>query len=154
MSIQTPTQAQKTWLSISTTKTLMDIMSDLHALQLGQVHGHKLMVRLVLDFQSSTDVLIPHADCVWKIITLLHVSSFQSCPEFWDWRKQTEKREGGLGDAAAALKMQRCWVEIGHPQWKKYEWRIIKDGILGLQLWSVCSNRNKIKLKLKETAAH
>lgn len=78
-------------------KPLMDIMSNLYVLQLGQVYGHKLMVRLVLDYQSSTDVLIPHADCIWKVITLSHVSSFQSCPEFWGWRKQTEKREGLWG---------------------------------------------------------
>lgn len=97
LSTQTPIHAHKTWLSISTTNTLMDIMSNLHALQLGQVLGHKLMVRLVLDFQSTTDVLIPRSDCVWKIITLSHVSSFQSCPEFWDRSKQTEKKGGGLG---------------------------------------------------------
>lgn len=144
LSTQAPIHAHKTWLSISTTNTLMDIMSNLHALQLGQVLGHKLMVRLVLDFQSTTDVLIPYSDCVWKIITLSHVSSFQSCPEFWDRSKQTEKKEGGLGDAMATLKMRRCWAEIGYPQWKIYEQRIIKDGILGLQLWSVCSKKIKL----------
>lgn len=69
-------------------------------------------------------------------------------------RENREKKEGGLGNATAAPKMQRCWAEIGHPQWNKDEQRIIKDGILGLQPRSVLSNQNKIKLKLKETAAH
>lgn len=68
--------------------------------------------------------------------------------------KIDREKGGDLQGATAGLKMQRCWIEIGHPQWKKCEQRVIKDGILGLQLWSVCSNKNKIKFELKETAAH